>query len=298
MATYLAPSIAEIQEAINNGRLKPRWIQHTGIFTPEKKTPMIVSRKGQKCRITLVPGYIYIPDRTRQIYSRHRDLFAAIRSRKHTTKGYGARMIEGEIPQLSLIIYILVKILARLQISGRLSQQEKEEIQQKLVDQAEKLQRVMDSLKRRVAAKLARGLLGSIARVNPLIAQNHLRTARNLLEERLNNIGVIVPYTERQRSALTLEVEALKRKNNSARGALEVALKFITAPYVEERLMVVAEGLSAIDLYPVKYRVQWAKVFVKKARVAIIGKDFPTAEKYLRRALGYLRWKYENLEDE
>jgi len=278
-------------------RLDVRWIQHTGIFTPVNRvrfTSTWTDRRGkrQKARISVSPGRVYIPNREKATYSCYPDLFAAIRSRGHITEKYGFRKEIGEIPELEAIIKTVVEVLARMDFDLRLEPDEKKKIQQSLVEAAANLAKVRNELKKKAAIRIARGLLDSLNRVNPLIARGQLGQARELLEARLQEVGIIVPFTVRQRAALIFEARRMRRLMKSAQESIKVANRFIDRPNLDVRLETIAKDLDDVDLRPMKFKRIWAKIFIRQAIQRIKSGQFFKASTNLARALRYLDWTY------
>lgn len=291
-------SIEMIEQAINSGRLKVRWIQHTGMFTPLNRTRLTsrwTDRKGkpQKARISVSPGNVYVPIREKGRFSRYPDLFAAIRSRSHVTTKYGFLKEIGEIPLLESIIQLLIKVLARLEFDLILESEEKINLQERLKEAASQLAKAKNELKQEAAVRLAKGLLDSLNRINPLIARGQLGLVRQLLEERLNQIGIIVPYTVRQWAALIFEARRVKRLMKKTQESVKAARKFIQNPNLVAHLEILARNLDSIDLKPMKFRKIWAKIFIIKAIQAVVSQQPPkTAQAHLARAIKYLDWPY------
>lgn len=283
----VVPLIGEIDLAIDLGLLKVRKIGQTDIFTPLQTKILPVRRTG-KTKVLLVRTRVYIPNRQQGLYSCYPDLSSAIRSREHIKEKYGYEDKIGEIPQLEGIIQTLSGILARLDISLTLESDEKEEINKQLTEAAIELEKVRNDYKRKAVHKMASGLLDSLNRVNPLIAQNRIREARNLLESRFNEIGLIVPNNERHLATLKFERRTFQKILKAIREQLQPTITRAASPNVDAKLVRLLAEVEKIDLKPFTYRTHWIRVFIKKAIVAIRTKNFPLAQKNLQRAMGYL----------
>lgn len=237
-------------------------------------------------------GQVLVPNVTAGFFFVLKEAYSLLRQQGHIMDGYEGN----EVPRCGLVFESLVRIVQKLGMQGKLTDQNRRIIALELNEAADGIRGTVGG-KAAAKALLLEAIEECIARVNQRRIRDRVENAIRYLVGRMEQIGTgIGPLIERRRVAAFYAIAQEERQLWRIAYTLQIRAKTTAAENVTVALAKDLEAMRIPEPQPFRAQVMKARTLVRNAIAAIESNNSRYASHLLSKAIEHLGFEPETLE--